>query len=101
MQIIPERGVSMELAKVTTRGQITIPATIRRKLGVKDGDKIIFFEENGRIVMENSVMIALKRAQDAFAGEAERLGLKTEQDVVTMVKDVRREAWEERHASND
>ena len=53
----------------------------------------LFFEENGRIVMENSVMIALKKAQDAFAGEAERLGLKTEQDVVDMVKDVRREIW--------
>jgi len=90
----------MELAKVTTRGQITIPAAIRRRLSVKDGDKVIFFEENGRVVIENSVMIALKKAQDAFVGEAERLGLKTEQDVVDMVKDVRREIWEERNADN-
>ncbi|MCL2422242.1 MAG: AbrB/MazE/SpoVT family DNA-binding domain-containing protein, partial [Defluviitaleaceae bacterium] len=40
----------MELAKITTRGQITIPAAIRRRLSVKDGDKVIFFEENGRII---------------------------------------------------
>ena len=72
----------MELAKVTTRGQITIPAAIRKKLSVKDGDKVIFIEENGRIVMENSAMATLKKAQDAFTGEFERLGLKTEQDVV-------------------
>lgn len=91
----------MELAKITTRGQITIPAEIRKKLGVKDGDKVIFVEENGRIIMENATMIALKNAQAAFAGEAERLGLKTEQDVVDMVKEVRREVWEERHARND
>ena len=91
----------MELAKVTTRGQITIPAAIRRRLSVKDGDKVIFFEENGRIIIENSTMIALEKAQDAFAGEAERLGLKTEQDVVDMVKEVRREIWEKRNASND
>jgi len=91
----------MELAKVTTRGQITIPAAIRRKLNVRDGDKVIFFEENGRIVMENSVMVALRNAQDAFAGEAERLGIKTEQDVVNMVKEVRKEIWEERNADND
>jgi AbrB family looped-hinge helix DNA binding protein len=32
----------MELAKITLRGQITIPAAIRKKLGVKDGDKVIF-----------------------------------------------------------
>lgn len=91
----------MELAKITTRGQITIPVEIRKKLGVKDGDKVIFIEENGRIIMENAAMIALKNAQNAFAGEAERLGLKTEQDVVDMVKEVRREVWEERHAGDD
>lgn len=91
----------MELAKITKRGQITIPAEIRKKLGVKDGDKVIFIEENGRIIIENAAMIELKDAQDAFAGEAERLGLKTEQDVVDMVKGVRREVWRERHAHND
>lgn len=91
----------MELAKITTRGQITIPVEIRRRLGVKDGDKVIFIEENGRIIMENAAMIALKNAQTAFAGEAERLGLKTEQDVVDMVKEVRSEVWEERRARND
>lgn len=90
----------MELAKITTRGQITIPLEVRKKLGVKDGDKIIFIEESGRIIMENAVMVALKTAQSAFTGEAERLGLKTEQDVVDMVKEVRREVWEENNARN-
>lgn len=91
----------MELAKITSRGQITIPAEIRRKLGVKDGDKVIFIEENGRIVMENAAMIALKCVQDAFAGEAELLSLKTEQDIVNLVREVRRKAWEESHARDD
>ena len=81
----------MELAKITTRGQITIPLEIRRKLGVKDGDKVVFLEQNGRVIMENSVMLALKDAQDAFRGEAERLNLKTEEDVAAMVKEIRRE----------
>ena len=91
----------MELAKITMRGQITIPKEIRRRLGVKDGDKVIFLEENGRIIIENASMIALRNAQDAFAGEAERLGLKTEQDIVGIVKEVRREIWEENLARND
>jgi antitoxin PrlF len=91
----------MELAKITTRGQITIPVEIRKKLGVRDGDKVIFLEENGRIIIENAAMIALKNAQDAFVGEAERLSLKTEQDVVNLVKDVRRVEWEESHARHD
>ena len=43
-------------------------------------------------------MIALKDTQNAFAGEAERLGLKTEQDVVDLVEEVRGEMWEESRA---
>ena len=81
----------MELAKITTRGQITIPLEIRRRLGVKDGDKVVFWEQDGKIIMENSVMLALRDAQDAFRGEAERLNVKTEEDVAAMVKEVRRE----------
>jgi AbrB family looped-hinge helix DNA binding protein len=81
----------MELAKVTLRGQITIPVAIRNRLGVKDGDKVVFIEENGRVIMENSVRLALKDVQEAFKGEAERLGLKDEQDVVSMIKEIRRE----------
>lgn len=91
----------MELAKVTVCGQITIPADIRKKLGVKDGDKVVFVEENGRIVMENAAMMALKTAQHAFRGEAERLGLKSEDDVVNMVKEVRRAKRGAAHAHND
>lgn len=84
----------MELAKVTSKGQITIPIDIRRKLGVKEGDKILFVEEQGRIIMMNSSMDALRKAQAAFTGEAERLGLKDEQDVVDLVSELRRERME-------
>ena len=81
----------MELAKVTYKGQITIPVEIQKKLGVKDGDKVVFFEENGRIFLENSVRVALNEVQNAFKGEAERLGLKNEQDVVNMINEIRYE----------
>ena len=57
--------------KITSRGQITIPAEIRKKLGVKEGDKVVFLEENGRVIIENSTMIALRNVQEAFRGEAE------------------------------
>ena len=96
--ILKRRALRMELAKITMRGQITIPKEMRKRLGVKDGDKVVFVEENGRIIIENAVMIALKDTQNAFAGEAERLGLKTEQDVVDLVKEVRGEMWKDTRA---
>ncbi len=81
----------MELAKVTSKGQITIPIEIRKKLGIKAGSKVLFLEEAGRIYLANSSMEALREAQAAFAGEAGRLGLETEEDVITMVKELRKE----------
>jgi AbrB family looped-hinge helix DNA binding protein len=79
-----------EVAKITSKGQITIPVDVRRKMKLKDGDKIIFLEQDGRFYFENAALVAITRAQEAFAGEAERLGIKNEQDVVDMVREVRR-----------
>ena len=56
----------MELAKVTSKGQVTIPM--------------------------NSSMDALREAQQEFAGEAERLGLKNDEDVMDMIKEFREES---------
>jgi AbrB family looped-hinge helix DNA binding protein len=38
-------------ARVGTRGQVTIPAELRRSLGIKAGTRLIVREEEGRIVM--------------------------------------------------
>ncbi len=81
----------MELAKVTSKGQVTIPVEIRKKLGIREGDKILFIEEGNKIIIMNSTMVALKEAQEAFRGEASRVGLRDEPDVVDMIKEMRRE----------
>lgn len=92
----------MEVAKVTSRGQITIPADIRKVLGVNKGDKVVFFQEDdGRVVCMNAGKIAFTRMQKAFEGEAERLNLKTEDDVVVLVDGVREQIWKERYENND
>ncbi len=80
----------MELAKVTTKGQITIPKPIRELLELKEGSKILFIQKGNDIVIQNSAMLALEKIQNAFEGEAERLGLKTEDDVVEMIKEFRK-----------
>lgn len=81
----------MELAKVTSKGQITIPSAIRKLLGIKDGDKVLFVQEGSKVVMMNASINALMEAQKAFQGAAEELGIRNEQDVVDMVKEIRAE----------
>ena len=55
--------VFVELAKITSKGQITIPVSIRKLLGVKDGDKVLFLQEGNRVVMMNASVNALLEAQ--------------------------------------
>ena len=80
----------MELAKVTTKGQITIPKSIREQLDLREGSKILFIQKGKDIIIKNSAMLALEKIQNAFEGEAERLGLETEEDVVKMIKEFRK-----------
>ena len=79
----------MELAKITSKGQITLPIGIRRKLNLKDGDKVAFVEKDGKYMLVNPTMIAFENVRRAFDGEAERLGLEDIDDVVAMVREVR------------
>ena len=57
---------------------------------MKEGSKILFIRKGDDIVIQKSAMLALEKIQDAFDGEAERLDLKTEEDVIKMIKEFRK-----------
>lgn len=42
----------METAYVTSKGQLVIPAKIRRKFGIKPGTKICFIERNNELLFQ-------------------------------------------------
>ena len=42
----------MDSAYVTTKGQLVIPARIRRKLGIKQGTKVCFVERGDEILFQ-------------------------------------------------
>lgn len=45
----------MELAtSITSQGQVTIPVSIRRHLGLRPSDKVEFLKENGRVYIKPS-----------------------------------------------
>ena len=85
----------MDMARISAKGQVTIPIAIRKMLGIKEGDKVVFAEKGGNIVLLNSNRLAFEEFQRDMAGEAERVGWETEQDVVDYCKEIRREMWEE------
>ena len=80
----------MNLAKISANGQITVPVEIRRLLGLKSGDKILFYQkQDGEVVLSNASAQAIRKAQSAFSGAAEAMGISSEEDVQALVDEVR------------
>lgn len=79
-------------AKVMSKGQVTIPKDVREVLGVSNGDRVTFVVENGSVHIYNSAVYAMKMFQAQMAGEAENTGLTSEEDIMSLVKDVRAES---------
>lgn len=96
----------MDIAKVTSKGQITVPKAVREKLKLGSGSKIVFLQKGDDLILRNAddetnvqtaklyrltedSLPALRRLQEAFIGFAEEEGLETEEDVAEWVKALR------------
>ena len=44
----------MEIAKLTSKGQVTIPKRIREALDLNSGSNLLFIQEGGRIYIMNA-----------------------------------------------
>ena len=42
----------MSTATITSKGQVTIPKDIREKLGLRQGDQLVFYVEDGKAVAQ-------------------------------------------------
>ncbi|MDR1588912.1 MAG: AbrB/MazE/SpoVT family DNA-binding domain-containing protein [Oscillospiraceae bacterium] len=84
----------MDVARISVKGQITVPFEIRKKLKLKEGDKIVFMEKGGEVVLLNSNRLAFEEFQRDMSGEAGNAGLSTEQDVVDLLRQIRQQMWE-------
>lgn len=81
----------VDTAKVMAKGQVTIPKDVRDALGVTSGDRISFIVEGSTVRMVNSALYAMQILQKEMAGEAERVGLSSDDDVMALVKELRKE----------
>ena len=80
----------VNLARVSANGQVTVPMEIRRRLNLREGDKILFFERNnGEVLINNASATAIKNAQKAFEGAAVDFGVNSEDDVQNLINKIR------------
>lgn len=53
----------------TTKGQIVIPATLRRKYGIKVGTKILIYDDGEHILLKPVTEQYLKKLQGSLKGK--------------------------------
>ena len=69
----------MITAKVTSKGQVTIPKKVREKLGVHPGEDVGFEEKNGLIYIQKTVK---KSPFDKWVGRLNQLEGQQSDDLV-------------------
>ncbi|MCD7708456.1 MAG: AbrB/MazE/SpoVT family DNA-binding domain-containing protein [Clostridiales bacterium] len=81
----------MEMAKISSKGQITIPKLVRDRLRLNTGDKVLILEENGRFYIENAADVAFHHVEDGFRGAAAEAGFMSERELQDYANDIRME----------
>ena len=82
-------NILVDNAKVMAKGQITLPKDIRDALGVRSGDRVTLIKKDDQVIMMNSAVYAMKMLQTAMTGAAEKAGIRSDDDVVDMLMEMR------------
>jgi AbrB family looped-hinge helix DNA binding protein len=72
----------MEVVTLSSKGQIVIPAKVRKKFSLKEGDSLVLMEENNAIRLQPLVNLS------------ELWGVDTLKDTGAMLKELRKE-WDD------
>ncbi|MBW7885466.1 MAG: AbrB/MazE/SpoVT family DNA-binding domain-containing protein [Caldilineaceae bacterium] len=67
-------AISQKYSRVQKKGQVTIPAEMREKLGLKEGDLVAFIETEDGILISPQEVLAL-RALDRIGAALKEQGI--------------------------
>jgi AbrB family looped-hinge helix DNA binding protein len=91
------------LAKITQKGQMTIPQEIREALEVSTGDYVVLRPLLGGVFLSKATVSPEVRAEDALrhlvtalGKQAEARGIREDADLDAIIEDIQRRAYEER-----
>ena len=62
-----------ETSVVTTKGQLVIPARLRRRFGIKKGTIVTFTEDDGRIIVQPVTREFIRGLRGSLQGEPSAL----------------------------
>lgn len=82
-------------SKITSKGQVTIPAEIREDMGLTPGTDVVFLELDDMVIIKKSE--ELLSAFKVFEKRARELKL-TKKDITELVEKEKKKTWKEHYA---
>ena len=73
--------MEIKTVRVSEKGQIAIPISIRERVGISEGDELLLFESDGKLLLEKSSTIS-KSMKDNF------------EDIIKYNEDSLKEVWD-------
>jgi AbrB family looped-hinge helix DNA binding protein len=67
--------MKLDTSIVTTKGQLVIPARLRRRFGIKRGTLVAFVEDDGRIIIQPVTREFIRGLRGSLKGEPSALDL--------------------------
>ena len=87
--------MQVELTRISEKGQVVIPSSLRKEMGIKKSDQFMVFGEDGTVILKKIETPAIKKTFDEIAkplrDAVKQVGL-TRADVKKAIKDVRNAA---------
>ena len=81
----------IETTTISSKGQVTIPLSFRKKLNLKEGSKVAFIDgEDGRVYILNASSAVLMEVMDSFPNLANETGIHDEKEVDEIVYQIRK-----------
>jgi len=71
--------MKIETSVVTTKGQLVIPARLRRRFGIKKGTLVTFIEDDGRIIVQPVTREFIRGLRGSLKGEPSTLEVMLEE----------------------
>jgi AbrB family looped-hinge helix DNA binding protein len=65
--------MNIETSVVTTKGQLVIPARLRRRFGIKKGTVVTFTEDDGRLIVQPVTREFIRSLRGSLEGEPSAL----------------------------
>ncbi|MBW2990549.1 AbrB/MazE/SpoVT family DNA-binding domain-containing protein [Candidatus Woesearchaeota archaeon] len=85
----------IEMGKISSRGQIAIPSSIREEMGLEEGSKILFLLKDNTIIMKKVIPETFEEITRPFKQAAKKTGFK-ETEVNALIHKMRKQ----KHANN-